>query len=62
MSKEQPASKSDNYGFNEEWEGVGELAEVVTETIKMSVEVPFEVMSDIAGAFLEGFESSSAND
>lgn len=31
MSSEQPKSQSANYGFNEEWEAVGELGGIVGE-------------------------------
>jgi len=48
-------SKSAGYSSYEEWEAVGEIGEIVTETALLPADVPFEVLGDIASGVLEGF-------
>ena len=51
MSKEQPPSKSDNYGFNEEWEAVGELGGIVGESTILVFEIMGGILGDVFGDF-----------
>ena len=53
MSKEQPSSKSENYGFNEEWEAVGELGGLVGEAWLL----PETILSDLLEGVFGGFSS-----
>ncbi len=54
MSSEKPQSKSEGYGFNEEWEAVGDLGELIGDAWLL----PETILSDL----LEGlFGGSSSN-
>jgi len=57
MSHEQPPSKSEGYGFQEEWEAVGELGGLVGELAIL----PVEILGDLVGEVFEGFSDSNAS-
>lgn len=58
MSKEQPASQSENYGFNEEWEAVGELGGLVGEAWLL----PETIVGDLAGDLIANIFSGFSGD
>lgn len=62
MSHEQPQSKSEGYELFEEWSGVGEIAEIVGEIMILPVEIPFEVLGDIATEAIDGFSGGEDHD
>lgn len=51
MSNEQPKSQSANYGFNEEWEAVGELGGLVGEAWLLPETIIGDLAEDVLGSF-----------
>ena len=62
MAYEQPQSKSEGYQLFQEWEGAGELAGIIGESLLMPVGIPFEILGDIAGEVMDGFSDSNTHD
>jgi hypothetical protein len=51
MSKEQPSSKSENYGFSEEWEAMGDLGGLVGEAWLLPEALSGVILGDLLKVF-----------